>query len=139
MRSFAHQHGSKGNKVIQSFRIDITPDENGHVFLLLDTVQEGKHVFTAMGVGRVQNNAPLLTATGQATLFALMAHADGKTQGRVHFAEIATVAAAPMRVRKALERADQEDIVFFVCRNPDVYDAAWAALNVSLDPPTGVQ
>lgn len=126
--------------MIQSFRVDIPPNQDGHVFLLFDTMADGKHVFTAMGVGRIENGVPMLTPVGQATLLALLAHADGRTEGRVHFAEIATVAAVPVRVRKALERADKEDIVFFACRNPDVYDAAFAALNVRLDAePAGVQ
>lgn len=140
MRPFAHQHRPKGGQMIQSFRVDIPPNQDGHVFLLMDTVTDGKHLFTAMGVGRIQDGQPMLTPVGQATLMALMAHANGRTDGTVHFMEIATVQAVPVRVRKALERADKEDIVFFVCRNPHVYDAAFAALNVRLDAePAGVQ
>lgn len=125
--------------MIQSFRVDTPPNADGQVFLVMDTVADGKHVFTAMGVGRIERGEPMVSPVAQATLSALMGYADRHALGRVHFVEIATVAAAPMRVRKALERADQKDVLFFLCRSPDVYDAGWTALNVSLDPPAGIQ
>lgn len=140
VRPFAHKHRPKGSQMIQSFRVDIPPNEHGHVFLVMDTVANGKHLFTALGVGRIERGEPMLTNVGSATLNALMAYAEHKPAGRVHFMEIATVAAVPVRLRKILERADKEDVVFFVCRNPNVYDAAFTALNVRFDAePAGIQ
>lgn len=133
VRTFADQHRPLGEQMIQSFRVDIPPNEHGHVFLIMDTVTDGKHLFTALGVGRIEHGEPMLTPVGSATLNALMAYAEHKPAGRVHFMEIATVAAVPVRLRKVLARADKEDVVFFVCRNSNVYDAAFAALNVRLD------
>ena len=125
--------------MIQSFRVDIAPDADGHVFLVFDTVLESKHVFSACGLGRADRGETLLSHIAQATLSALTSYAEGEPNGRLHMVEIATVAAAPMRVRKALERADHKDIVFFVCRSPDIYDAAFFALNVDLSPGQQVQ
>lgn len=125
--------------MIQSFRVNLPPDGNGHVFLVFDTVQAGRHVFTACGLGRIDAGQPLLSPIAQTTLHALTAYAESQQFGSIHFAEIATVAAAPIRVRKALERANQKDVLFFLCRSPQVYDAAFAALNVSLDPQGGLQ
>jgi len=110
--------------MIQSVAVQLAPDENGHVFLIFDTVCNHKHVFTACGVGRIQRNEAFLTVAGQATLHALCRYAEAEGLGAVHLVEVATRAAAPVRVRKALEAADEKDVVFLVCRQPDVYDAA---------------
>lgn len=125
--------------MIQSFRVDIAPDDHGQVFLVMDTVSGGKHVFTAIGVGRIRKREVEITGTGQATLNALAAYSQDHEAGRFHMVEVATDTAAPVRVRKALEAADDKDSVFFVCRNPGVYDAVFVALNVDFTPEQTVQ
>ena len=121
----------------QSFFVDT--QVGGVRYLILDTVIDGKHVFTACGQGRVAKGDVELTATGQATLHALGDYAKHAGLGRLHMVEIATTAAAPVRVRKALEAADQKEIVFFVCRGPLVYDAAVEQLHVIWPEATGPQ
>lgn len=118
--------------MIQSFLVSIPPDDAGQVYLVLDTVADHKHVFTACGVGRVQKGDALVTPTAQATLQALAGYAESAgLGGRMHLVEIATPVAAAVRVRKALESADDKDLVFFVCRSPDVYDAAMQQLQIA--------
>ena len=125
--------------MIQSYRVAIAPNVNHQTFLVFDSICQGKHVFTACGVGRIQKGGVQITPTAQATLAALTAYAESQGLGRLHFMEIATVAAAPVRVRKALEAAHDKEAVFFVCRGPDVYDAVFVALNVNLQPSETVQ
>lgn len=121
----------------QSFFVDT---QTGVVrYLILDTVIDGKHVFTACGQGRITKGDVELTETGQATLYALGDYAQHAGLGKLHIVEIATVAAAPVRVRKALEVADQKELVFFVCRSPQVYDAAVEQLNVIWPDSAAVQ
>ncbi len=115
----------------QSFMVHLPPDESGQVYLILDTVSDHKHVFTACGVGRVEKGDARITQAAQATLNALLAYAENAGLGRIHLVEIATTVAAPVRVRKALEAANDKEVVFFVCRQPDVYDAAIQQLNVN--------
>ncbi|WP_125077004.1 hypothetical protein [Pseudoxanthomonas sp. SGT-18] len=127
--------------MIQSFMVHMPPNDDGHVFLILDTVFDHRHLFTACGVGRVERGDARLTETGRATLYALADYANQESLGTLRLVEIATVAAAPLRVRKALQAADDKDLVFFVCRSPQVYDAAIALLNVkaAASTDTGVQ
>lgn len=117
--------------MIQSILVDIPPNEDGHTFLVFDTVFDHKHTFTACGIGRLVHGEPNTSPVGALTLDALARYAN--TKGALRFIEIATVAAAPMRVRKALESADSKDALFFLCRSSDVYDAAVIALNVNMD------
>lgn len=69
-----------------------------------------------------------LSQTANAALNALLDHADDPAP-RIVLREIATVAVAVRHVCNALEAADPKDVVFFVCRDDHVYDAAMAALN----------
>jgi hypothetical protein len=125
--------------MIQSHLLQIAPDASGRVFLVFDTLFQSKHLLTACGVGRLQKGQVEITPTAQGTLDALCAYAQSHQPGRLHMMEIATVAAAAVRVRKALEAAHDKEVVFFVCRGPQVYDAAFAVLNVNLAQPGTVQ
>lgn len=108
----------------------VAPREGVEVaYLLFDTAIENKHVFVACGVGRIKGRDAHLTETAQATLHSLIAYANDDSAA-ITLAEIATVAAASVRVRKALDAADEKSVVFFVCRSPEVYDAAVEALGV---------
>lgn len=120
--------------VIQSFRVEIAPDAHNQVFLIFDTTLAGKHVFTACGVGRIQDGQPLLSPVAESTFMALMDYANSEELGQVHFMEIASTEAAPARVRKALEVADEKDVVFFLCRDSQIYDAAFFAIGVEPRP-----
>ncbi len=116
--------------MIQSFLcLEASPD-GGVVHLVFDTAFAGKHLLTACGQGRIAGDDAMLTATGEATLDALVRHLQNTKRGAVHLIEIATPAAAAVRVRKALEKAHEEDAVFFVCRSAHVYDAAIQTLNL---------
>lgn len=120
----------------------LKPAESGIALLNFDTVIDGKHVFTGCGVGRVKDGDAELTHVGQATLMSLVEYAEDSQPGNaIRLQEIATVAAAPSRVRKALEAARDKDVVFFVCRDSSIYDAAVIALNVdwhAVKPPNSV-
>lgn len=98
--------------------------------LIFDTIADSKHLYTACAVGTVENGDAALSDVGQKTVDALLAHAQnaGDLGQNLRFQEIATVAAAPIKVRKALQAADHKDAVIFVCRNHHVYDAAVAEL-----------
>ena len=125
--------------MIQSFMVHLPPDEAGQVYLVMDTVFAGKHVFTACGQGRIRKGDAEITATAQATLNALAAYADREGLGRAHLVEIATPIAAAVRIRKALEAADHKELLFFVCRSPHVYDAAILQLNLVHAPGAPLQ
>ncbi|HZF97785.1 MAG TPA: hypothetical protein VEY92_06005 [Pseudoxanthomonas sp.] len=125
--------------MIQSHLLQIAPDARGRVCLVFDTVFQSKHLLTACGLGRMHKGQVQITPAAQGTLDALCAYAQRHQLGRLHLREIATVAAAAVRVRKALEAAHHEERVFYVCRGPQVYDAACAVLNVNLAQPDTVQ
>lgn len=110
-------------------------------YLIFDTVIDGKHLYTACGVGRVKGSEPAITEMAQKTLEALLAHGEqhGDTTRDLRLVEIATVAAAPVRVRKNLQAAADKDLVFFMCRDHQVYDAAVAQLNAQWTTGTGIQ
>ncbi|MBB4726372.1 hypothetical protein [Xanthomonas arboricola] len=122
-----------------SHLIHLTPDEHGHVYPVYDTIHQGKHLFTAIGVGRVERGEAYTTPVAQNTLNALAAYSNDHGHGRFHMVEVATEAAAPMRVNKALETAHDKEAVFFVCRSPKVYDAVFFALKVDATQPRSVQ
>jgi hypothetical protein len=116
--------------MIQSHLLQIAPEARGRVCLVFDTLFQSKHLLTACGLGRMHKGQVQITPTAQGTLDALCAYAQRHQPGRLHMREIATVAA--VRVRKALEAAHHKERVFHVCRGPQVYDAAFAVLNVNL-------
>lgn len=122
--------------MVQSFFVGT--QEGAVRYLILDTVIAGKHVFTAMGVGRVHKGDAQLTPTARDTLMALADYAQSQQLGAINLVEIATVIAAPVRVTKALERAHEKDVVFFVCRDPHIYDAAFEQLRVQWADAPGV-
>lgn len=104
----------------------------GSPYLMFDAIHEGRHVLVACGVGRVEGDDALLTDTGNATLDAICGYAE-KVYGAnftVVFQEIAALHMAKARIRKALKAAHNKSVVFFVCRDPDIYDTAFVALNV---------
>ncbi len=105
---------------------------DGIQFLFYDTVFKSKHVFTACGVGRVKDEDAELTQVAQQTLFGLGDYVEEThgSPGTIRLQEIATLQAVPVRVRKGLESANDKEILFFVCRSPEIYDAAVKALNV---------
>jgi hypothetical protein len=105
---------------------------DGLPFLIYETVLDGKRLYTACGVGRVEASNAHLTDTGRQNLGALLSYLEQTPGGvgTIRFQEIATVAVAPVRVRKTLAAAGNQEAVFFVCRSPDIYDAAVNALKV---------
>lgn len=121
--------------MIQSIRAEIAPNEHGHVFLVFDTFHDQKHVYTACGVGHMDRGQPMISEIANGTLAALANYSS--KSGTFMMVEIATEAAAPMRVRKALESAKAEDAVFFICRSSQVYDAAVISLNVNMHSGSG--
>lgn len=122
--------------MIQSFFVRPTTPGVHHIFF--DTVINGTHVFTACGVGRVENGDAALTAIAQATLDELLAYAKDSLH-RLVLRELSTVGSARGKVRKTLEMARDKDVVFFVCADADVYDTAIARLNVQRDSTGTVQ
>jgi len=119
----------------RSFLIQLTPNELGHVYLVYDTLHERKHIFTAVGVGRIKRGGAHVTQVAEHTLDALTAYAQRHASGRILQVEVATEAAAKIRVRKALEAANDKDAVFFVARSHLVCDAVFFALNVDATQP----
>lgn len=105
---------------------------DGVQLLFFDTASDGKHIFTACGIGNVKKNDAHLSDIARSTLQTLGDYVQN-TVGKVSaiiFQEIATIQIAPIRVQKAIAKANDKDIVFFVCRSPDIYDAAVRVLNV---------
>jgi hypothetical protein len=109
---------------------------DGTPFLIYETVLDDKHLYTACGVGRVEGSNAHLADSGRQQLGALLSYLERTPggAGTIRFQEIATVAVAPVRVRKTLAAAGNREAVFFVCRGPDIYDAALAALNIDFSP-----
>lgn len=101
----------------------------GKQYLLYDTVIFGKHVFTACGVGIIENGEPVLSSIATETLFALTEYVND-FGGTIRFQEIRTVSRCKGRVKAAIEAARDKEVIFFVCHGSDVYDAAVAALHV---------
>ncbi len=123
--------------MLQSFAV--TNANAGIQYLFYDTVLDGKHLITAVGVGRVRNGDAEITPVAQQTLEAVIAYAENANGAGVTVAlqEIATVKAAPVRVAKALKAASEKSVVFFVCRSPDIYDAAVLQLAVQWESSFG--
>jgi hypothetical protein len=105
---------------------------DGIQYLIYDTVLNGKHVFTACGVGIIEDNDANLTPTGRATLFSLTEYVNNFNSGEftIRLQEIATTSKVKVKIRKAIEVANNEEVIFFVCRSHKIYDAAVAALQV---------
>ena len=116
--------------MIQSYLISTEP--KGTQYLFYDTVLNGKHVFTACGVGRVEKNDALLTPVARETLLAATGHAQNSNNGPygLRFQEIVTLHGVESRIRESLKSANDKELVFFICGTPDIYDAAVAALQV---------
>lgn len=115
--------------MIQSIRIDLAPDEYNAIYIAFDTVADGKHLTTLAGLGKIANGEVLLSQTAQRALNSTLRYLEGGPQGKIHMVEIATFGKAKRKVRQALEAADEGDIVMFVCRDGQIYDAAVFALN----------
>lgn len=119
--------------MISSYLIDYVIDDEK--FLFYDTVIDGKHVYTACGIGRVNalGNDAELSDIGRDTLAALHAYIEDLDLplATIRFAEVRTEKTAVLRVNKMLEAANNKEVVFFVARSSAVYDATIAALNVS--------
>lgn len=113
--------------MIQSFPIPNVTNKIQH--LIYDTVLNKKHVFTACGIGVVENNDAKLTPTGQDTLFALAENVDNLWT--IRFWEIKKLSRAKARVRTAIESARDKDAIFFVCHDSQIYDAVVAAPHVN--------
>ncbi len=116
--------------MLQSFAVNNATA--GVQYLFYDTVLDGKHLITAVGVGKVERGDVKITEIAQQTLHAAAAYAKD-TNGSdptIVFQEIATIKAAPVRVSKALKSAGNKSMVFFVCRSNDIYDAAVEQLAV---------
>lgn len=124
--------------MIQSFLV-LLDDGAGQAPTVFDTVHDGKHVITGVGIGRVDNGHEQLTETATRALTAACDYAQSQGMGTIRLVEVATTNAAPMRVRKALEAAGEKDVVFFVCRRPEIVDAVFIALNVQRNFAAGHQ
>lgn len=108
----------------QSFAV--TNATSGVQYLFYDTVDDGKHLITTCGVGRLKDGEPLMTAVAQQTLDAAASYAKDAVGDdfTLVIQEIATTKAAPVRVAKALKAAKDKSLVMFLCRSPEIYDAA---------------
>ena len=116
---------------IQSFLIPNATD--GKQYLIYDSILNRKHAFTACGVGEVKDGDAHLTSTGMDTLTALTEYVNNLGTDElqtIRFQEIKTVERAKTRIRTAIEKASDKEVIFFVCNDPNVYDAAVAALRV---------
>lgn len=125
--------------MIQSHLIANTTD--GVQYLFYDTVLNGKHVFTACGVGRIEDANVLLTPIARETMFAAANHAQdsNKAPFSSRFQEIGSIDSVSDRIRQALDAANDKELIFFVCNTPDIYDSAVAALHVQWVFHGGVQ
>lgn len=112
--------------MIQSFPIPNLTNKVQH--LVYDTILNKKHVFTACGIGVVENNDAKLTPTGQDTLLSLAENVDNLW--KIRFWEIKKLTRAKARVIAAIESAHDKDAIFFVCHDSTIYDAVVAALHV---------
>lgn len=113
--------------MISSFPVPV--HYKGDAYITFDVVLEGKHVFVASGVGRIQHGRVTLSDIANATFSALATHThDAHTQVIVR--EIATAAAIAVKVAKTLEASDDEGVVFFVCRTSAIHDGVIEHLNV---------
>jgi hypothetical protein len=125
--------------MIQSFLV-LLDDGAGLAPTVFDTVQDGRHFFTGVGIGRVEHGDAHLSAAAARALTAVCDYADSQVaQVSMRLVEIKTAAAARVRVRKTLEAAAEKDVVFFVCRSPEVLDAVVVELNVNWNPTARAQ
>jgi hypothetical protein len=115
--------------MIQSFLI--SNKANGTQYLFYDTVLDGKHVFTAFGIGRIEKDNAMLTPVGRETLLAATGYAQNSNKAcGLRFQEIATIQGLNHKIRDVLKSANDKDFVFFICGSADIYDAAVSALHV---------
>ncbi len=101
-------------------------------YLFYDTVLDGKHLVTAVGIGQVDHGDAKITPIAQQTIEAALAYAESAFGASVTLLmqEIATLKAVPDRVAKALKNAENKSIVFFICRDTHIYDATVEQLRV---------
>lgn len=121
---------------IQSFLISNVV--NGKQHLIYDSILNGKHVFTACGVGMVKDGDAQLTPTGMDTLTALTDYVnnlEGEEIQTIRMQEIKTIERTKIRIKTAIEAARDKEVIFFVCNDPHIYDAAVAALRVKWTTP----
>jgi len=125
--------------MIQSF---YAPIKHGPVtYIALDTLFKRHHSITAMGIGRINNEQPFLSDTGQQTLHALKHFISKNTPSTaLMFWEVDDT--DKIKVTKRLKEglkaamAYQKSAVFFVCKNSHVYDAVYEALHVDDSKPS---
>jgi len=125
--------------MIQSY---YAPIKQGPVtYIALDTLFKRHHSITAMGIGRIDNEQPVLSEIGQQTLQAVQ-HFIGKhvPSTAMIFWEVGDT--DKIKVTKRLKEglkaamAYQRSAVFFVCKNSHVYDAVYEALHVDDSKPS---
>lgn len=110
----------------------VANNTNGVQYLFYDTVLAGKHVFTACGVGKIEDSNVLLTPVARETMIAVANHVQNSEGAAfsMRFQEIASIDLAGKRIKEAIEAANDKELIFFVCHSADMYDAAVSALHV---------
>lgn len=122
--------------MIKSFLIR----QAGSCHLLYDTVFNRKHVLTACGVGRMVGDDAELTALANDCLADLIGYAeDAHGAARVVLQPVEALAEVAVTVCQALEEADDQQCLFFVCGSAAIYDAVVVQLAVHWAPPGSLQ
>jgi len=113
------------------FRLD--SDKSGDTYPAYNTFYQGKHILTAIGIQTALHTTDTLAVLNQddeGRQIVLANQSVDNEGGQIILMEVITETAAIPRVRKALDAANDRDMVYFAVRNRVVYDAVFNALGV---------
>lgn len=109
--------------------------QEGQVQLLvLDVVTNLGHFFCSLGIGKMEGGEVYVSSTGQQALERL-AEYSRTTNGAIHLVEIKSQLKANQKVPQAFLNAKPSDAVFFVCKDPKVYDSVFSLLGLQKHDP----
>ena len=125
-------------KIVSTFAPPTVEAESGQrvALAVFDTFVDGKDLVVGLAVGRVGGRAPedtVLSTVGAQVLHRLAEYRDFRNPDGA-FIVAGVEAQTAQRVRKVLQQAPSGSALLLVCTNDNIYDAAFEALHVDLQP-----
>lgn len=113
----------------------LLPPERGVILIALETLADDKRLFVGLGQGSIAGGEVTLSDTGERCYARLQAHSRAqRPDGAVHIVPIDRFARTRRLIREAFTAAEDGDMVFIVCADGSIYDAAFAQLNIEMRP-----
>jgi hypothetical protein len=109
----------------------LLPAEAGLSAVAMTTLYGDKTLFVGLGQGQCPNGLIEMTETSEACLARLTEHARlSRPDGAMIVAAIGESRQVSGRIAETFARANDGDLVFFVCEDGPTYDFAFVKLNV---------